>query len=281
MLNLSVPRLARSAAQLPADGVGLLRAEFLALSAGRHPSAILEDGGEEEYVRIFRDGLREVAEAFHPRPVTYRATDLKSNEYVGLAGGERFEPAEANPMLGRRGALRYLLRPGEFALELRALRELRDDGLTGIRLMIPFVRTPSELRSVRELVAQAGLAGPGFELWAMAEVPAFALTPERFAVEVDGISIGSNDLFQLVLGVDRDSAELANRYPVDDEAFLEALRRIIAGVHAAGRTVSICGDQPGEHPELVRCLIEAGIDAISVLPTAFPATLAAVEELCG
>lgn len=279
LLNLSVPALAAGAAELPADGVGLLRAEFLALSAGRHPNAALAEGGADEYVALFRDGLQTVAEAFHPRPVTYRLSDLKSNEYRGLAGGEQFEPVEENPMLGRRGAFRYLADPDAFALELRAVREVRAAGFDNVRVMVPFVRSVEELQRVRGMIREAGLAD--VEVWAMAEVPAVALLPEPFAEAADGISIGSNDLCQLVLGVDRDSSELSAAYGIGDPAVRLALRRIIDGAHAAGRTVSICGDQPAGDRELVADLVDAGIDAISVVPTAFPATAELLDEFCG
>jgi pyruvate,water dikinase len=148
--------------------------------------------------------------------------------------------------------------------------------------MIPFVQTVDDIRAVRELVADAGLLGqPGFELWAMAEVPAVALLPEAFAREVDGLSIGTNDLTQLVLGADRDSAELGERYDATDPAVLEAVRRIVAGTHAAGKRVSICGDAASVAPELVATLVDSGIDAISVVPAAFEATSAMLDELCG
>jgi len=274
LLNLSVPALAARAATLPADGVGLLRAEFLALGAGRHPRAILEADGEEAYVGLFQDGIEQVAGAFHPRPVTYRACDLKSNEYRGLEGGERFEPVEANPMIGARGAYRYLAHPREFALELRAIAQARARGHDNVRLMLPFVRTAAELREL------AGLVRPtGVELWAMAEVPATALLPRGFAREVDGISIGANDLVALVLGVYRDSPELARRYDASDPAVTEALRRIIEGAHAEGRPVCICGDQPSTDAALVRTLVDLEIDAISVVPDAFEPTRALLDEL--
>lgn len=280
LVNLSFPELAASAAQLPVDGVGLMRAEFLCLQAGRHPMTILEEGGADGFVAFLRDAMVTVAEAFAPRPVTYRASDLKSNEYRDLAGGERFEPVEANPMLGRRGVFRYLHDPAGFTLELRALAEARRHGATNLRLMLPFVRTVQELRAARAMVDDAGCyQEPGFELWAMAEVPATALIPEAFADEVDGLSIGSNDLVQLVLGVDRDSPELAERYTASDPAVLEAIRRIIAGTHARGKRVSICGDQPSRDPELVRELVAAGIDSISVLPSAAEETRALIEQL--
>jgi pyruvate,water dikinase len=277
-LNLSVPQLAEEAAKLPAAGVGLMRAEFLALGLGTHPLALLEEHGEGAFVRTFRDGLEKVARAFHPRPVTYRTLDLKSNEYRGLKGGERFEPVESNPMLGRRGAYRYLVSPDEFRLELTAVAQVLDCGLDNVHVMVPFVRTVDELRSLKETVREAGLFDrPGFELWAMAEVPSTALIPERFAAEVSGISIGSNDLTQLVLGVDRDSAELGAHYLPTDEAVLAAMARIIDGAHAVGVPVSICGDAPSQDAELVRMLVELGIDQISVVPAAFEETVAAVD----
>jgi pyruvate,water dikinase len=282
LVNLSFPEMAASAGELPADGVGLMRAEFLFLQSGTHPLAVLEQGGEQALVDFLREGMETVARAFAPRPVTYRASDLKSNEYRDLAGGERFEPEEANPMLGRRGVFRYLHDPAAFRLELRALNEARRGGATNLRLMLPFVRTVTELREARGLVTEAGCyEEPGFELWAMAEVPAVAMIPEAFADEVDGLSIGSNDLAQLVLGADRDSTELNERYSASDPAVLEAIRRIIAGAHARQKPVSICGDQPSRDPELVEVLVEAGIDSISVLPSAFAETSALLDRLVG
>jgi phosphoenolpyruvate synthase/pyruvate phosphate dikinase len=282
LVNLSFPELADTAAKLPVDGVGLMRAEFLFLQSGTHPQAVIEDGGEQGLVDFLRAGMEQVARAFHPRPVTYRASDLKSNEYRDLAGGERFEPVEANPMLGRRGVFRYLNDPATFGLELRALNQARRGGLPNLRLMLPFVRTVAELRTVRTMVAEAGCyEEPGFELWAMAEVPATALIPEAFADEVDGLSIGSNDLTQLVLGADRDSSELQERYSASDPAVLEAIRRIIAGAHARQRPVSICGDQPSRDPELVKLLVEAEIDSISVLPSSVQETRVLLDQLTG
>jgi phosphoenolpyruvate synthase/pyruvate phosphate dikinase len=278
LLNLSVPDAAARAAALPAAGVGLLRAEFLALGVGRHPLAVLADRGEEAFVEVFATGLETVARAFHPRPVTYRTLDLKSNEYRGLEGGERFEREEANPAIGLRGAARYLARPEELMLELRAVTRVVDRGLDNVRVMIPFARTVDELREVRALCVGGGLGERGVPLWAMAETPSAALTAEAFAREVDGLSIGSNDLCQLVLAVDRDSPDLSARYPADDEAVLAACRMIVAGGHAAGVPVSICGDAPSREPGLVRALLEMGVDAISVVPSAYQATAAAIDD---
>jgi pyruvate,water dikinase len=278
MVNLSVPELAASAAQLDVDGVGLMRAEFIALGAGVHPLAVLEEGGEEGYVEFFHEALVRVATAFHPRPVTYRSSDLKSNEYRALRGGDRFEPEEANPMVGARGVFRYLANPDVFRLELRAVREARASGLDNIRLMLPFVRTVEELRAVRQLVVESGPWGDGFQLWAMSEVPATALLAPQFAAEVDGVSIGSNDLAQLVLGVDRDSRELSGAYSTADPAVVEAIRLIVEGAHEAGRPVSICGDHPSRDPEFVEALVRLGIDSISVVPDAVEATGAAIDS---
>jgi pyruvate,water dikinase len=280
LVNVSFPEMAERAAALPADGVGLMRAEFVSLQVGRHPLTILREGGERGFVDFIRAAMETVAGAFAPRPVTYRSSDLKSNEYRGLDGGEDFEPIEANPMLGRRGVFRYLHDPAAFGLELRAIAEARREGASNLRLMLPFVRTVEELKQARAIVERSGCYDePGFELWAMAEVPATALTPEAFAAEVDGVSIGSNDLAQLVLGADRDSPELAERYSAGDPAVLEAMRRIVAGAHARDTPVSICGDQPSRDPDLVRELVSMGIDSISVLPSAFEETRALLDDL--
>jgi pyruvate,water dikinase len=255
-----------------------MRAEFLALAVGRHPMALLAEGGEEAFLQVFRGGIETVARAFHPRPVTYRTLDLKSNEYRGLAGGEEHEPREANPMIGLRGAARYVARPEEFALELRAVTQAVDGGLDNLRLMIPFVRTLDELARVKALVGESALPDRGVPFWIMAEVPSNVLLAERFAAEVDGVSIGSNDLTQLILGVDRDSPDLATRYSETEECVLHAIAAVIHGARAAGVPVSICGDSPSRDPALVRALVELGIDAISVVPSAFEATRRAVEE---
>ncbi len=274
-----MPGAAARAAAMPVDGVGLMRAEFLALACGKHPGLLLEEGGEGAFVDLYREGLIEVAATFDPRPVVFRLSDLKSNEYRGLLGGDRFEPVEENPMLGRRGAFRYLAQPEQFALELRAVREARAGGLQNIELMIPFARTVRELVSVRRMIAaELGEGEP--KVWAMAEVPSVALLPEPFAAEVDGLSIGSNDLTQLVLGVDRDSPGLGESYADDDEAVREAISRLIAGAHAVGKPISICGERPSSDPGFVEFLVRAGIDSISVVPDAVASTSSLLDELC-
>lgn len=278
-LNVSVPELAEAAAALPSAGVGLMRAEFLALGVGTHPMTLLAEGGEEAFLEVFARGLETVAKAFHPRPVTYRMLDLKSNEYRGLAGGEDHEPVEANPMIGMRGAARYVTRPGELALELRAVTRVVDAGYDNVRLMVPFVRTLDELAAVKALVAESGLLDRGVPFWIMAEVPSNVLLARRFAALSDGVSIGTNDLAQLMLGVDRDCSGLADRYSVVDESVLDAIGRVIEGAHEARVTASVCGDAPSREPELVRALVDMGIDAISVVPSAFEETRRALDDV--
>jgi pyruvate,water dikinase len=280
-LNVSVPDFAAAAAALPSAGVGLMRAEFLALGVGTHPKALLASGGEGAFLAVFSRGLETVAKAFHPRPVTYRLLDLKSNEYRGLAGGEEHEPVEANPMIGVRGAARYVARPEELALELRAVSRVVERGYDNVRLMVPFVRTLDELAAVKAMVAESGLLDRGVPLWIMAEVPSNVLMARRFAAEAHGVSIGTNDLTQLVLGVDRDCARLAERYSEVDESVLDAISRVIAGAHEAGVPVSVCGDAPSREPALVRALVEMGIDAISVVPSAFEETSRALDAAMG
>lgn len=280
-LNVSVPDFARTAAALPAAGVGLMRAEFLALGVGTHPRALIASGGEEAFLEVFSRGLETVAKAFHPRPVTYRMLDLKSNEYRGLIGGQEHEPVEANPMIGVRGASRYLARPEELDLELRAVTRVVDRGYDNVRLMIPFVRTLDELAAVKALVAGSGLLDRGVPLWIMAEVPSNVLMARRFAAEADGVSIGTNDLTQLVLGVDRDCSSLADRYSHLDESVLDAIARVIGGAHEAGVPVSVCGDGPSRDPELLRAIVEMGIDSVSVVPAAFEDTSRALDAVMG
>ncbi len=270
-LNLGEPARAAEAARLPVDGVGLLRAEFMILEAlgGAHPRLVLERRGGEALIERLAEGLRVFARAFHPRPVVYRSVDFRSNEFRGLEGGERFEPSEANPMIGYRGCYRYVREPGLFALELAALARVRAE-LTNLHLMIPFVRTGWEFEACRRLIDESGLSpGRGFHLWVMAEVPSVAYWIPTYArAGVSGVSIGSNDLTQLVLGVDRDSELLAPLYDERDPAVLAAVREIIRVSRRAGLTSSICGQAPSVHPEYAEWLVRWGIDSISVNPDA-------------
>jgi pyruvate,water dikinase len=268
LLNLSEPSQVARAASLDVDGVGLLRAELMLLEAldGKHPRLLLEQGRSGEFIERMAEGLTTFAAGFSPRPVTYRTTDFRTNEFRNLEGGDRFEPEEANPMIGVRGALRYTREPDLFGVELEAVRRVWDAGHTNLHVMLPFVRTAGELARCRALVADSGLLDrPGFELWVMAEVPSVLFNLERYAeLGVAGISIGSNDLTQLVLGADRDSGELAEVFDERDPAVVAYLEQLIPKAHRLGLKTSICGQAPSVYPEYAELLVRAGIDAISV-----------------
>jgi pyruvate,water dikinase len=268
LVNLSEPSQVERAAALDVDGVGLVRAELMLVEAlaGTHPRKLLADGRSEEFLQRMSDALITFAAGFAPRPVTYRTTDFRTNEFRGLEGGKEFEPEEANPMIGFRGALRYTEQPEIFHLELQAISRIWDAGHTNFHVMLPFVRTARELERCRDLVAEAGLLNrPGFELWVMAEVPSVLFNIERYAsLGIAGISIGSNDLTQLLLGADRDSEKLSETFDERDPAVTEYLRELIPRARAAGLQTSICGQAPSVHPEYAELLVRAGIDAISV-----------------
>jgi pyruvate,water dikinase len=268
LVNLSEPSQVDRAAALDVDGVGLLRAELMVLEAlgGVHPRALIEQGRGEDFVSRMADALTAFAAGFAPRPITYRTIDFRTNEFRGLEGGERFEPAEANPMIGYRGALRYTREPEVFRIELEAVRRVWDAGHTNFHVMLPFVRTASELERCRDLVAESGLMRrEGFELWVMAEVPSVLFNLARYAqLGVAGISIGSNDLTQLLLGADRDSEVLASTFDERDPAVVAYLGELIPRARALGLQTSICGQAPSVHPEYAEILVRAGIDAISV-----------------
>ncbi len=268
LVNLSEPSQVDRVKDLPVDGVGLLRAELMVLEAldGDHPRLVLEEGRGEEFVERMAGALSTFADGFAPRPVTYRAIDFRTNEFVGLRGGERFEPDESNPMIGYRGALRYTREPDVFRLELQALARVWDNGGHNLHLMLPFVRTTRELRRCRELIGESGLLDrAGFELWVMAEVPSVLFNLESYAaLGIRGISIGSNDLTQLLLGADRDNEVLAETFDERDPAVTAYLRRLIPEARRLGLRTSICGQAPSVHPEYADLLVESGIDAISV-----------------
>jgi pyruvate,water dikinase len=268
LVNLSEPSQVDRAAALDAEGVGLLRAELMVIEAlgGAHPRLLLEQGRGHEFVERMAEALTTFASAFDPRPITYRTIDFRTNEFRGLQGGDRFEPEEANPMIGFRGAHRYVEEPDVFALELEAVRRVWDAGHSNFHVMLPFVRSTRELRACRDLMAQSGLLDrAGFELWVMAEVPSVLFNLEAYAaLGVAGISIGSNDLTQLVLGADRDSEMLAEVFDERDPAVTAYLRQLIPKARGLGLQTSICGQAPSVHPEYAELLVRAGIDAISV-----------------
>jgi pyruvate, water dikinase len=295
MVNLADPGGAFRWWRLPTDGVGLARMEFIVNShIAIHPMALirydeLEDGDDKqrigELVRGYDDrteyfterlayGIARIAAASWPRPVVVRMSDFKTNEYAGLLGGARFEPSEENPMLGWRGASRYYhedYREG-FGLECDALRRVRDEmGLTNVIVMIPFCRTPAEADRVLETMAERGLlrGRNGLEVYVMAEIPSNIVLADEFASRFDGFSIGSNDLTQLTLGVDRDSERLAPLFDERDPAVVSTIERLIDVAHAHDRKVGLCGQRPSDDPAFADLLVRAGIDSISVSPDSF------------
>ena len=268
LVNLSEPSQLERVAGLDVDGVGLLRAELMVVEAldGVHPRALLEAGEGERFVDRMAASLDRFAAAFAPRPITYRTIDFRSNEFRGLEGGERFEPEEANPMIGYRGALRYMHEPDLLELELLALARVWDAGHENLHAMLPFVRSPREVAVCREMFECAGLlARPGFELWVMAEVPSVLFHLPGYAeLGIAGISIGSNDLTQLLLGADRDSELVAEVFDERDAAVTEYISRLLARAHELGLRTSICGQAPSVYPEYAELLVRGGIEAISV-----------------
>ncbi len=295
MLNLANPAAAFQWWRLPADGVGLARMEFVVNDHVRiHPMALVRfDELEDEeakariaamtsayedkktyFVEQLAQGLARIAAVLHPRPVIVRMSDFKTNEYANLIGGTAFEPEEENPMLGFRGASRYYApayREG-FALECQAIKRLRERmGFANVIVMIPFCRTVAEAQQVLEVMAEYGLerGRDGLEVYMMCEIPANVVLAEEFAPHFDGFSIGSNDLTQLTLGVDRDAGNLAALFDEQDPAVRWMIRTAIEGAHAAGIKVGLCGQAPSDHPDFAAFLVELGIDSMSVTPDSF------------
>ena len=302
MMNVANPEEAFRLSFIPNDGVGLAREEFIiANSIKAHPLALLDYAKLEDYavkaeidrltvgyqdkaqffIEKLAQGVGMIAAAFYPKDVIVRLSDFKSNEYANLIGGRQFEPVEENPMLGFRGASRYYdprYRDG-FALECRALRMVRDDmGLTNVKVMIPFCRTVEEGRRVLDEMASHGLrrGERGLEVYLMCEVPSNVLLAEEFAELCDGFSIGSNDLTQLTLGVDRDSELVAPLFDERNPAVKRIIAMAIQAAKRAGRKVGICGQAPSDYPEFAQFLVEQGIDSLSLNPDSVLTTTAAV-----
>lgn len=304
MVNLGNPALAFRTAMRPNDGVGLARMEFIINDhIGIHPMALACPGKVASsavreriadltrhhsdpatfFVERLSEGIGTIAAAFYPKPVIVRLSDFKTNEYAKLLGGADFEPREENPMLGFRGAARYA-HPAYaqgFALECAALRRVREDmGLVNVRVMVPFCRRVDEARGVIAALAANGLkrGENGLELYVMCEIPNNVILIDAFAQLFDGFSIGSNDLTQLVLGVDRDSELVAFDFDERDPGVMEMLRLAVAGAHRNGRPIGICGEAPANYPDVATFLTKQGIDSISVNPESVPRTMAAVHH---
>ena len=292
MVNLGNPELAFQTSFIPNDGVGLARMEFIISEAIKahpmalvHPERISDPRVREQigiltrhhgdpvdyFVEKLSEGVGTIAAAFYPKPVIVRMSDFKTNEYAQLLGGRDFEPEEANPMLGFRGAARYA-HPAYaegFALECRAMKRVRDEmGFTNVRLMIPFCRRVEEGRRVLEAMAGHGLdrGVNGLEIYVMCEIPNNVLQIDAFSEIFDGFSIGSNDLTQLVLGVDRDSRIVAFDFDERDPGVLEMIRQAVEGARRNRRHSGICGQAPSDYPEIAERLVRLGIDSISLNP---------------
>ena len=268
LVNLGEPSLAERVAQMPVDGIGLLRAEFMIIEAceGTHPRRFVEEHGADMFVERMYKSLLTFTRAFNPRPITYRTMDFRSNEFRDLQGGKDYEPTEANPMIGYRGSFRYVTEPDLFKLELDAVKQVRDDGFKNLHVMLPFVRTLSEVKTLVRYIEEEGLLDDlAFDLWVMAEVPSVVYYMDQYQkLGVAGISIGSNDLTQLVLAIDRDSELVAPLFNEMDEAVLDHIRQLLERARELGMKSSICGQAPSVFPEYAGKLVEWGIDSISV-----------------
>lgn len=305
LMNCANPEEAFAQSMIPNDGVGLARVEFIINNQIQtHPMALirfdqLEDSEAKDKIarltRGYKDkseyfidelaqGVGMIAAAFYPKPVIVRMSDFKTNEYSNLLGGKQFEPLEENPMIGFRGASRYYddRYREAFGLECQAMKKVRSEmGLTNVKLMIPFCRTAEEGRRVVEVMAEQGLrrGEDGLEIYVMCELPSNVLEADSFAEVFDGFSIGSNDLTQLVLGVDRDSEVIAHLFNERDAAVMRAVRMAIKSAHQAGRKIGICGQAPSDFPEFAAFLVEQGIDSMSLNPDAVLKTTLKVNEL--
>jgi pyruvate,water dikinase len=270
-VNLAEPSRAPAVSKMNADGVGLLRAEFMIAEIGTHPKKLIADHKENVFIDTLSEKLEIFCTSFAHKPVVYRATDFKTNEYRNLKGGAAYEPEEPNPMLGFRGAARYVIDSKVFEMELEAIKRVRNKmGHSNLHLMIPFVRTPKELMDVKKIIAASGLSRSAtFKLWMMCEIPTNVIRLNDFLdVGIDGVSIGSNDLTMLILGTDRDNSEVAHDFSEMDPAVLWAFEHVVKTCAKRGVTVSMCGQAPSDYPDLIEKLVSWGITSVSVNPDA-------------
>ena len=272
-MNLGEPSIINRYKHLPFDGIGLMRTEFIFSNMiGAHPMYLVKTNQGQLLIDKMSEGIMMVAQEIYPRPVVVRLSDFRTNEFRGLKGGDEVEPIEHNPMIGWRGVSRYISPEYEegFRLECRAMKKVREEyGLENVWAMLPFVRTTWELERVKEIMAEEGLVqSRNFKIWIMAEVPSVVFEAEEFAQMVDGFSIGSNDLTQLVMGADRDSGILNTMGYFDERnsAVKKAISILIKAAHKHGKTISICGQGPSQYPEFAEFLVQEGIDSMSVNP---------------
>lgn len=285
LANLAQPDIVDRVASRDVDGIGLLRAEFMVAEIGEHPSAMIEEGRGHEFVEKLSHELMKFTKAFYPRQVVYRTNDFKTNEYRSLKGGEKYEEVEENPMIGYRGASRYITDIATFKLELDAIKKVREQ-YDNLWVMIPFVRTVTELERTVKIMADEGLkSSENFKIWMMCEVPSNVILLDEFLdVGIDGISIGSNDLTQLTLGIDRDSAKLAETFDERNEAVMISIEKVVRTCKKRGVTCGICGQAPSVYPEITEKLVEWGATSISVSPDMIDITrdiIAAAEKKIG
>lgn len=281
-VNLAEPDIAGRVAAQNVDGVGLLRAEFMMAGIGTHPKKLIHDGKKQIFIEQLTEGLEKFCKAFYPRPVVYRTSDFKTNEYRNLIGGKAYEPVEPNPMLGFRGAYRYIHDSAVFDLEIEAIKHIRNKKrLKNLWVMLPFVRTVKELIEVKKILAAEGLhRSSSFKLWMMVEIPSNVILLEKFIqAGIDGVSIGSNDLTMLILGTDRDNSEVAPEFNEQDDAVLWALEHVIKTCHKHKVTASICGQAPSQYPELVEKLVRWGITSVSIAPDTVDAVRHTISEV--
>ncbi|HHF55644.1 MAG TPA: phosphoenolpyruvate synthase, partial [Thermoplasmatales archaeon] len=308
MMNVAIPEKAFLLAQIPNDGVGLARLEFIISShIGIHPMALVEyeklkaareekireivkkieektrtyENKKDFYVEQLAMGIAKIAAAFYPNDVIVRFSDFKTNEYASLIGGNLYEPVENNPMLGWRGASRYYDEKFKeaFGLECLAIKKVREEmGLKNVKVMVPFCRTPEEGIKVIETMEEFGLKRDDIDIYVMCELPSNVILAEEFAKIFDGFSIGSNDLTQLTLGIDRDSSLIAHLFDERNEAVKKMIERVIEVAKKYGKKIGICGQAPSDFPDFVEFLVEKGIDAISLNPDAIVKTKNLVAE---
>ncbi|MDA1317323.1 MAG: phosphoenolpyruvate synthase [bacterium] len=280
-VNLAEAEIAEQTSKLDVDGIGLLRAEFMIAEIGTHPREFIKQNKEKIFVNKLTANLEKFAKAFPNKPIVYRATDFKTNEYRNLKGGALYEPKEENPLIGYRGASRYIADPKVFTMELDAIQNIWEKGYKNMHLMIPFVRVPWEMVRIREIIRNHGLLNyHGFKLWMMVEVPAAAIMLEEFIdLGIDGVSIGTNDLTMMLLGVDRDSAEVSHIYDERHPAVISMLEHIVETCVANNITCSICGQAASDYPEIVETLVRKGLTSVSVSPDAITRTRVLIHDI--